>query len=109
MKIRPVVAQLFMKIRMVGAELFHADGQTDMTKLMLAFRTFFAKSAYTEMEPEEITCSNTKRTGSKHFEWSRNGPPQTAGASWPLLKCDIVNNLRAQHHLRKQPFYVIHL
>jgi len=27
-----------MKIRLVGAELFHADGQTDMTKLIVAFR-----------------------------------------------------------------------
>jgi hypothetical protein len=34
----------FMKIRPVGAELLHADGrkdvQTDMTKLMIAFRSF---------------------------------------------------------------------
>jgi hypothetical protein len=29
-----------MKIRPVGAELFHADGQTDMTKLTVAFRNF---------------------------------------------------------------------
>ena len=28
-----------MKIRPVGAELFHADGQTDITKL-IAFRNF---------------------------------------------------------------------
>jgi hypothetical protein len=27
-----------MKIRPVGDELFHADGQTDMTKKMVAFR-----------------------------------------------------------------------
>jgi hypothetical protein len=37
-----------MKIRQVGAELFHAhgqtDGQIDMTKLIVAFRNF-AKSA----------------------------------------------------------------
>jgi hypothetical protein len=26
-----------MKIRLVGAELFHADGQTDMTQLNLGF------------------------------------------------------------------------
>jgi len=26
------------KIRLVGAELFHADGQTDMTKLTVTFR-----------------------------------------------------------------------
>ena len=27
----------FMKIRPVGAELFHADGQADVTKLIVAF------------------------------------------------------------------------
>jgi hypothetical protein len=30
----------FIKIRPAGAKLFHADGQTDMTKLILAFRNF---------------------------------------------------------------------
>jgi len=30
----------FMKIRPVGAELFHADGQTDITKLTVAFHNF---------------------------------------------------------------------
>jgi hypothetical protein len=29
-----------MKIRSVGAELFHDDGQSDMTKLIVAFRNF---------------------------------------------------------------------
>jgi hypothetical protein len=29
-----------MKFRPVGAELFHADGRTDMTKLKVAFRKF---------------------------------------------------------------------
>jgi hypothetical protein len=29
-----------MKIHPVGAELFHADGQTDTTKLTVAFRNF---------------------------------------------------------------------
>jgi hypothetical protein len=29
-----------MKIRPVGAELFHADRETDMTKLIVAFRNF---------------------------------------------------------------------
>jgi len=27
-----------MKIRPVGAQLYHADGRTDMTKLIVAFR-----------------------------------------------------------------------
>ena len=30
----------FVTIRPVGAELFHADGQTDVTKLVVAFRKF---------------------------------------------------------------------
>jgi hypothetical protein len=30
----------FMNIRSVGAELFHADGRTGMTKLIVAFRNF---------------------------------------------------------------------
>ena len=30
----------FIKIRPVGAELFYADGQTDMTKLLVAFLSF---------------------------------------------------------------------
>jgi hypothetical protein len=29
-----------MKIRQVGAELLHADGQTDMTNLIVSFRNF---------------------------------------------------------------------
>jgi len=29
-----------MKIRPAGAEFFHADGQTDMRKLTVAFRNF---------------------------------------------------------------------
>jgi hypothetical protein len=29
-----------MKIRPVGAEFFHSDGQTDITKLIVAFRNF---------------------------------------------------------------------
>jgi len=29
-----------MKIRPVGAELFHADGQIDMTQLIVAFLSF---------------------------------------------------------------------
>jgi hypothetical protein len=30
----------FMKILPVGNEVFHADGLTDMTKLIVAFRSF---------------------------------------------------------------------
>jgi hypothetical protein len=30
----------FMKIRLLGAEFFHADGRTDKTKLIVAFYNF---------------------------------------------------------------------
>ena len=40
-----------MKIRPVGAELFHADGQTDWTKLTVAFRNF-AKAPKNERTPK---------------------------------------------------------
>jgi hypothetical protein len=30
----------FMKIRPVGTELFHTDGRTDMTEIIVAFRDF---------------------------------------------------------------------
>ena len=41
-----------MKIRPVAAELLHADGQTDMTKLIVAFRNFAnaPKDAYSNLQ-----------------------------------------------------------
>ena len=33
-----------MKIRPVGAELFHADGRTDMAKILVAFLNFASAS-----------------------------------------------------------------
>jgi len=33
-----------MKIRLVGADLFHADGQTDMTKLIVAFLNLWERA-----------------------------------------------------------------
>ena len=33
-----------MRIRAVAAELFHVDGQTDMKKLIVAFRNFTSSS-----------------------------------------------------------------
>ena len=35
-----------MKIRRVGAELFHWDGRTDMTKLIVTFRNFWSSSKH---------------------------------------------------------------
>jgi len=39
----------FMKIRPVGAELFHADGLTDMVKLIVAFRNFANAPIYSKI------------------------------------------------------------
>jgi len=33
-----------MKIRSVGAQLFHADRRTDMTELIVALRNFFGNA-----------------------------------------------------------------
>jgi hypothetical protein len=35
-----IIIIIIIKIRPVGAELFHADRRTDMTKLTIAFRNF---------------------------------------------------------------------
>jgi len=60
----------FLKIRPVGAELFHADGQTDgrenITKLVVAFHTF-SKTPKTSMRcahtlVENFVCANVRRT-----------------------------------------------
>jgi hypothetical protein len=59
----------FIKICPVGAELFHADRQTDMTKLIVAFRNF------ANAPKKTLTLFRTKknRLGS-HKVWScRNG------------------------------------
>jgi hypothetical protein len=37
---RKILILNFMKIRPVGTELFHADGRTDMTKLIVCIRNF---------------------------------------------------------------------
>jgi hypothetical protein len=42
-----------MKIRPVGAQLFHASGRTDTTKLIVAFRNF-AKASKTQIEEDNV-------------------------------------------------------
>jgi hypothetical protein len=34
----------FMKVRLVGAQLFHADGRTEITKITVGFRHFASMS-----------------------------------------------------------------
>jgi 3-dehydroquinate dehydratase len=41
--------QIFMKIRPVGAEMFHTDRRTEMTKLIVAFHNFSKAPKDTEL------------------------------------------------------------
>jgi len=50
-----------MKIRPVGAELLHADGQTDMTKLTVALR-----NCANRLKTEVFTNSSA---GSEEVQW----------------------------------------
>jgi hypothetical protein len=47
-----------MKIRPVGAEVFHADGQTGMAKVRVAFRNF-------ANAPNQIATSTTQQA--RHY------------------------------------------
>ena len=47
-----------MKIRPVGAELFRVDGRTDMTKLMVAFRSFAIAPKNGEHSPTMNSTTN---------------------------------------------------
>jgi len=48
-----------MKIRPVGAKSFHADGRTDMKKLIVAFHTFAnAPEDSNRLNPKAITTGN---------------------------------------------------
>jgi hypothetical protein len=49
----------FTKIRLLGAELFHADGQTDL-KLIVAFRNF-ANPSKNPVNPKFCIRGNLKR------------------------------------------------
>jgi hypothetical protein len=55
----------FMKIRPVGGELFHADGQTEITKLTVAFRNFV--NAPNNNLSVQNMC-NSKERASGHFK-----------------------------------------
>jgi len=46
-----------MKIRAVGAKLFHVDGQTDTTKLAVDFRN----TAHVPKNQHTITCQYRQR------------------------------------------------
>jgi hypothetical protein len=56
-----------MKIRPVGAELFHADGPTDMTQLIVAFRNF----ANAPKNWKKL-CNVDRRVNAKNGRWLVN-------------------------------------
>jgi hypothetical protein len=51
-----------MKIRPVGTKLFHADEQTDMTKLMVASRNFANAPRADEVFTKECWCDTSQKT-----------------------------------------------
>jgi hypothetical protein len=65
-----------MKIRPVGAELFHADGRRDMTKIIIAFRNFanvpkhlsqYVRAGYPEHDAGTETISQLFRNTTSIF------------------------------------------
>jgi len=51
-----------MKIRPVGADLFHADGQTDKTKLIVAFRNLAKAHTKEALLSVTVACGCKLRT-----------------------------------------------
>ena len=52
-----------MKISPVGAEMFHADGQADVTKLIVAFRSFAnAPKNVTHIITDNVRNSHAPKT-----------------------------------------------
>ena len=62
-------------MRAVGAELFHADGRTDMTKLVVNFAILRTRlnSITTCNKHEETVKKNTRTTRIKHGTNTRDG------------------------------------
>jgi len=86
-----------MKIRPVGAELFYADGQTDMTKLIVdfvIFRTHLKASLLLRYRPIFDVCSEMHTSYiNAHCEQSvelLNGKRDVPLATCPVLKVNAV-------------------
>jgi hypothetical protein len=59
-----------MKIRPVGAELFHADRRTDMTNLIAAFRSF----ANVPIKQPDTSASRSESELMCLPTWNNTGP-----------------------------------
>jgi hypothetical protein len=65
-----------MKILLVGDELFHADGQTDMMKLIVAFRNFANKPKNVSTLPSQLDfCSDQNDDGETKTVLGFTGTP----------------------------------
>jgi hypothetical protein len=74
-----------MNIHLVGAELFHADGQTCMTKLIVAFRN--VANAPVVYSRKDYKITNTANTSTEEY--------------W-LQRCDTVQSSRVLSTLRRR-------
>ena len=76
-----------MKIRLVGAELLHADGETDMTKLIVAFRNIPNSPKTVNSRLYESKTSNFYnhefRQAGRHRLWMRAQVKRNA-SNWSL-------------------------
>ena len=74
-----------MKIRPVGAELFRADGRTDMKKLTVAFSNF-------ANEPKNQTVNVVKVRTCSYFFKSLSYVPQSGRHNASLCNTDVVRS-----------------
>jgi hypothetical protein len=65
----------FIKVRPMRAELFHADGQTDMMKLIVAFRNF----ASAPKKSRQTGKVNHIAMNAQHTSPSVRGKPRLTG------------------------------
>jgi hypothetical protein len=90
-----------IKIRPVGAELFHADRRTDIAKLMVAFRNFFRARLTTV--PLKLVIYKTSPIVAKHDTTQRSGNYRWIQKSlytwWLQYKKTHKNILNSLNHL----------
>jgi hypothetical protein len=78
-----------MKIRPVGAELFHADGRTDMKKQRANFRNFVNASKKNTVTMECVEALLLKQAVQPHSRTAlcikRQGKSNGLDLVWPVL------------------------
>jgi hypothetical protein len=116
-----------MKIRPVGAKLFHADGETNMAKLTVAFHNFasapnngcrcsFKVAYHIRIFKRYLTCwllSNPNNTSTQTTYWSdlQFGFHLMAhrGINKPAFLCllaEVLDYACLMHFSRQQPYYL---